>query len=37
MILSVVISEKLAVEAGESSGIQRIGNVRRWKPVSNNV
>jgi hypothetical protein len=31
--VSVVRSEKLAAEAGESSGTQRKRNVRRWKPL----
>jgi hypothetical protein len=34
--VSVVRSEKLVVEAGESSGIQRMGNVRLWKPLPSN-
>jgi hypothetical protein len=28
--------EKLVTEAGESSGTQRKGNVRRWKPLPSN-
>jgi hypothetical protein len=28
--------EKLVVEAGDSSEAQRKGNVRRWKPLTNN-
>jgi hypothetical protein len=29
-------SEKLIAEAGDSSGTQRKGNFRRWKPLQNN-
>jgi hypothetical protein len=28
--------EKLVAEAGDSSGIHRKGNFRRWKPLPNN-
>jgi hypothetical protein len=28
--------EKLVAEAVDSPGTQRMGNVRRWKPVSRN-
>jgi hypothetical protein len=28
--------EKLVAEAGDSSGTQRKGNVRRWKPLPSN-
>jgi hypothetical protein len=28
--------ELLVAEAGDSSGTQRKGNVRRWKPLSSN-
>jgi hypothetical protein len=34
--VAVVRSEKLVAEAGDSSGIQRKGNVRRWKQLSSN-
>jgi hypothetical protein len=33
---AVVRSEKLVAEAGDSSGTQRKGNVRRWKPLPSN-
>jgi hypothetical protein len=31
--VAVVRSEKLVAEARDSSGTQRKGNVRRWKPL----
>jgi hypothetical protein len=35
--VAFVRSKNLVVaEAGDSSGTQRKGNVRRWKPLSNN-
>jgi hypothetical protein len=34
--VSVVRSEKLVAEAGESSGTQGKGNVRCWKPLPSN-
>jgi hypothetical protein len=36
---SIVVSccEKLVAEVGNSSGFQREGNVRRWKPLPSNV
>jgi hypothetical protein len=33
---AVMRSEKLVAEAGDSSGTQRKGNVRRWKPLQSN-
>jgi hypothetical protein len=36
MRVAVVRSEKLLAEAGESSGTQRKGNVRNWKPLPSN-
>jgi hypothetical protein len=35
-LLSQLSSEKLVAEAGDSTGAQRKGNVRRWKPLPNN-
>jgi hypothetical protein len=29
-------SKKIVAEAGDSSGTQRKGNVRRWKPLPSN-
>jgi hypothetical protein len=34
--VSVVRSEKLVAETGDSSGTQRKGNVNRWKPLASN-
>jgi hypothetical protein len=34
--VAVVSSEKLVTEAEESSGTQRKGNLRRWKPLPSN-
>jgi hypothetical protein len=31
--VAVVRSEKLVAEAGDSSGTQRKGSVRNWKPL----
>jgi hypothetical protein len=36
MRIAIVRSEKLVAEAGDSSGTQRKGNVRRWKPLPKN-
>jgi hypothetical protein len=33
---AVVESEKLVVDAGDSSGTYRKENVRRWKPLPSN-
>jgi hypothetical protein len=33
MRVTVVRSEKLVAEAGDSFGTQRRGNARRWKPL----
>jgi hypothetical protein len=33
---AVVRSEKLVAETGDSSGTQRKGDVRRWKPLPGN-
>jgi hypothetical protein len=34
--IAVVKSLQLAAEAGKSSGAERKGNVRRWKPLPSN-
>jgi hypothetical protein len=34
--VAVLRSEKLVAEAGDSSGTQRKGNVRYWKPLASN-
>jgi hypothetical protein len=34
--VAIVRSEKLVSEAGKSSGTQRKGNVRLWKPLPSN-
>jgi hypothetical protein len=34
---SVVRSEKLVAEAGDSSGTERKENIRLWKPLPSNV
>jgi hypothetical protein len=35
--VAVVKSEKLVAEAGDSTGTQRKGNVRFWKPLPSNA
>jgi hypothetical protein len=34
--VTVVRREKLVAEVGDSSGTQRKGNVRQWKPLPSN-
>jgi hypothetical protein len=35
-MVAVLISEKLVAEAEDSSGTQRKGNLRHWKPLPSN-